>query len=107
MLPGLEPPARGEPAIVSATRRTLAAMEALGLVDELHAQPMQLLLDLAWVVDSGRRQGKASAVAMAAAQMIATYQLLMPESAGGGETDEWNQLVADLRRSSPALRDPT
>lgn len=103
-LPGLEPPKRGEVAIVLACRRTLVSLEAAGLLEERHAILAQSMLELAQVVDAGRRQGKASAVAMAAAQILAIYQQLVPDSEGG-ETDEWNELVAEFRRSSPEVRD--
>lgn len=104
-LPGLEPPARGESALMLATRRSIASLHALGLVDETHALLLQLLLDLAEVVDAGRRQGKASAAAMAAAQILATWQLLLPEAPKGGEDgDGWDDVVAEFRRSEAAIR---
>lgn len=105
LLPGLEPPSRGEPAIKLAARRTLVALEAAGYLDERHAVINQLILDLADVVESGRVQGKASAAAMAAAQLLAAYQLLMPEASEGGGDDDWSQFVADLRRSATQIRD--
>lgn len=105
LLPGLEPPSRGEPAIKVAARRTLVALEAAGFLDERHAVINQLILDLADVVESGRVQGKASAAAMAAAQLLAAYQLLMPEANEGGGDDDWSKFVAELRRSTPEIRD--
>ena len=105
-LPGLEPPKRGESAMLSATRRTIASLDAAGFLDETHAALCQLLIELAQVVDAGRRQGKASAVAMAAAQILATYEKLVPESAGGSEDDAaWSELVAEFRRGAAPLRD--
>jgi len=105
LLPGLEPPSRGEPAIKVAARRTITALEAAGFLDERHAVICQLILDLAEVVDAGRRQGKASAAAMAAAQLLAAYTLLMPEANEGGGDDDWSTFVADLRRSATEVRD--
>jgi hypothetical protein len=119
LLPGLEPPARGESPLQLATRRTIAGLNRAGLLDERHAMVTQLLLDLAEVHDVGRRHGKASAAAMAAAQMLAGYQLLMPEApSGGDDNDEWTRLanelrqahqdvVAELGRSGPTVRDST
>lgn len=105
-LPGLEPPDRGESVMVSATRRTIASLSSDLLVDERHAMILRLLLELAEVVDKGRREGRASAVAMAAAQMLAAFQLLVPDADGeGGGTDEWTELVARLRGSAAASRD--
>ncbi len=100
VLPGLEPARPHSPAIVLATRRTIAQLVDDGLADESHAMLLQLLLDLADVVDTGRRQGKASAVAMAAAQMLAAYAVLVPptDDPGGGDTgDAFDELAGDLR----------
>lgn len=106
LLPGLDPPRRGESAMVRAARRTIAALSGDGYLDESHAILCQQILELAEVVDAGRRQGKASAVAMAAAQIIATYEKLVPESAGGSEDDAaWSELVAEFRRSAAPVRD--
>lgn len=102
-LPGLDAPRPHAPAIVLATRRTIAQLHTAGLVDESHAMLLQLLLDLAEVVDSGRRQGRASAVAMAAAQMLAAYAVLVPPTPpdeGGGQGDAFDELAADLRRAA-------
>jgi hypothetical protein len=108
LLPGLEPPAARDSAMVKAARRTLASLHAIGKVDETHAVLCQQMLELADVVDRGRRQGKASAVAMAAAQIIATYQLMVPETKGGdGDADEWSRLVEEVRRSATTPRDAT
>lgn len=104
MLPGLEEPAHRESEIVAAARRSLRALEAVGLLDERHAVLCQQMIELARVIDAGRWQGKASAVAMAAAQLLATYQVMVPESEGG-ENDEWSELVAEFRRSAPTVRD--
>lgn len=105
LLPGLEPPARGESAIKRAARRTLTALEAAGYLDERHAVICQLVLDLADVVEAGRLQGKASAAAMAAAQLLAAYEHLMPETTEGGGDDDWSTFVADMRRSAAEVRD--
>lgn len=102
VLPGLEPPAPRASLLERATRRTIAALEADDRVDESHAMLLQLLLDLAEVVDAGRRQGKASAAAMAAAQMLAAYAVLVPPVEGGdsGDPDAFDQLADDLRRAA-------
>jgi hypothetical protein len=106
LLPGLEPPKPTEPALVKAARRSIVALEAAGYLDERHAVLCQLVLDMAEVTDTGRRHGRASAAAMAAAQLQAAYVLLMPEAIEGGEgNDEWGQLVAEIRRSTTPVRD--
>lgn len=104
MLPGLEPPARGVSNLQLAARRTIAALDSQGLLEERHALTCQLLLDLADAVDSGRRAGRASAVAMAAAQLREAY-LTLPEPVVGGDGDGWDQLAQELRAA--ALRDAT
>ncbi|WP_408898650.1 hypothetical protein ACJ5H2_05955 [Nocardioides sp. R1-1] len=104
-LPGLEPSRPHDSAMVKAARRTITSLEAAGYLDERHAVLCQQMIELAEVVDIGRRSGKASAVAMAAAQIIATYQLMVPEASGGEGGDAWDELVADMRRSATAPRD--
>lgn len=102
MLPGLEEPERPEAALVTAARRTIAALDADNLLTEQHALPCALLLALADAVDAGRRGGKAAAVAMAAAQLRETWQALpQPE---GGDRDAWDELAEELR-SAAALGD--
>lgn len=101
VLPGLEPPAPCESALTRAARRTIVQLEALGLLDDRHAVVCQLVLDL-----SGRVAGaKDYAAANLSAQLLAAYQLLIPQSEGGGG-DAWDEFVADLRRSATEARDP-
>lgn len=105
VLPGLEPPTRSASPLEVATRRTITRLHELGLVDESHAMLTRLLVDLAEVVDAGRRQGKASAAAMAAAQILATYQILVPVDSGeGGEDDPFDELAGELRDAAAAAR---
>ncbi len=104
MIPGLEPPAPRESALERAARRTIAAIAEEQLLTERHAVICQLILDLAASIDAGRRSGKASAVAMAAAQLQSAYELL-PIPEGGDSDGAWDELVAELRRSGPAVRD--
>lgn len=96
-LPGLEPPRPTSPALEVAARRTLAALQADGHLDERHALTMQLVVDLAVVVDASARSGKASAAAMAAAQLLACQEALMPALEGGEENDPFDELAAELR----------
>lgn len=105
-LPGLEPAARGESPLQLAARRTIAALDATGFLDERHAVLCQLMLDMAEVTDVGRRNGKAAAAAMAAAQLTAAYVLLFPDRPeGGGDDDGWDELVAEFRRRESEIRD--
>lgn len=106
-LPGLEDPEPRDSALKLSARRTIAELERLALLDDSHAVICQLILDLCDVIDAGRRQGKASAAAMAAAQLLAAYQLLKPQETGGGSEDDraWSELVESFQRGAAALRD--
>ena len=108
-IPGLEPPQPRESALKLAARRTIAELQRLAMLDDSHAVICQLILDLCDVVDAGRRQGRASAAAMAAAQLLAAYQLLKPEAKGGGDEDDqaWSELVEAFRRGTAKIRDAT
>lgn len=97
MLPGLEPPAARESAIVTAARRTIAAVDAAGLLTERDALTCALILDLAATVDAGKRGGRASAAAMAAAQLLAAMDRLPTPPGGGDEDDDFSRLAAELR----------
>lgn len=103
-IPGLEPPSRGASALEVATRRSIVALEADGLVDERHSMVTQLMIELAIAVDAGRRGGKASAAAMAAAQLIAAYQLLVPVEDGGETHDAYDDLASELRGIADDVR---
>ena len=98
-LPGLDvdedrPGPGGE--LRAAARRSIRALSEAGYLDESHAVLCQLMLQLADAVDAGVRYGKASAAAMAAAQLLATYQAMRPEG-GDSDVNEFDELVAQLR----------
>lgn len=103
-IPGLgmvEAPAAAESQLETAARRTLTALWNSGALDDTHALACQLVIELARAVDAGTRAGKASAVAMAAAQLRETWQALLPvDGAGAGEGEALAALVRDLRASS-------
>lgn len=101
MLPGLEEPTRLEPAIVTAARRTIAAVEASGLLTERDALTCALVLDLAEAVASGKTGGRASAAAMAAAQLLAAMDRLPKPPEGGGDGgDPYANLAEQLRQAA-------
>lgn len=81
-LPGLELEAPGSQAsaLRRSVQRTIDALDEKGLLDPAHEALCQLALELADAVAAGRRAGRASAVAMAAAQLRETLQAL-PEPA--------------------------
>lgn len=80
-IPGLEdarPGGGGEPAIVRAARTTLQALQEEGVLGPRHAVLVALVMDLAHAVAAGARSGRASAAAMAAAQLRETMLVLDP-----------------------------
>lgn len=105
-LPGLEPDAPRDSALKVAARRSIRALESAGYLDDRHAVVCQLILDLADVISAASKRGQAAAAGMSAAQLLAAFSLLLPEATEGGGSDGWDELVADLRRSAAASRDP-
>jgi hypothetical protein len=103
-LPGLQDQANGVTELETAVRRSLAALDAAGLLTEVHAMPMQLVLDLARAVGLGTRSGRASAAALAAAQLREAWALLPALDATGSGGDEWDALAVQLRREADAER---
>lgn len=100
MLPGLEPPTTGEPPLVTAARRTIAAVQAADLLTERDALTCALILDLSYAVAAGQRSGRASAAAMAAAQLLAAIDRLPVPVEGGGDDDPYARLAHDLREAA-------
>lgn len=103
-LPGLSAPDAGVTELEVAARRSLAALDQAGLLQETHAMAMQLVLDLARAVGLGTRSGRASAAALAAAQLREAWLLLPALDMATGVADEWDKLAADLRREADAER---
>ena len=79
-LPGLElsEPRESDSPMVVAAKLTLAELQRTGAVELRHAVQVQLVLQLAQSIDAGTRSGRASAVAMAAAQLRETMLVLDP-----------------------------
>ena len=108
-LPGLGAPEQpGTNALEQAVRRSLAQLHEIGKVDERHAGLMELALQLARSIRPGE---KAYGVAQCAAQLLATFDKLMPPE-DGGPTHGFGDLQAYLAgvgdaRSGTALRDPS
>lgn len=100
-LPGLDDHTRagGITALETAARRSLAALQASGLLEDRHAVTMQLVLDLARSVGRASDKGQAAAAAMAAAQLREAWALL-PQPDGGHQGDEWDELARDLRQAA-------
>lgn len=106
-LPGLGDEARGTGELQRQVRRSLTFMADHGLVDARHAGLMQLALELAAAIRPGER---AYGVAQAAAQLIATFDKLMPDTEGGPSDglDELRAYIAGVESagSGTTLRDP-
>lgn len=98
-LPGLEPPGTGaEPPMVQAARTTLLALQRDGVLEDRHAVLVALVLELAQAVAAGSRSGRASAAAMAAAQLRETMLVLDPPPEVGSVDgrEALARFVADL-----------
>lgn len=98
-LPGVEPAAGAVSDLEKAARRTIAQLHADGLVDERHAMTCQLLLELSRSVAAAARAGRASAAALASAQILAALDSL-PKSEGGEERDDFDKLADELREAA-------
>lgn len=103
-LPGLERPKAGVTDLELAARRSLDALARANLLNESHSLPMALILDLARAVAHGTATGKASAAALAAAQLREAWQLL-PAMEQAPAEDEWTQLARQLREEADAERE--
>jgi len=83
---------RGTTELYRQVQRSLKALHDQALVDERHAGLMQLALELAAAIRPGE---KAYGVAQCAAQLLATFDKLMPD-VEGGDSDGFDQLRAYL-----------
>lgn len=85
-LPGLEVPAAAvsDGPMVRAAAVTLEALREAGGIGPRHAVLVQLVHSLAGAIDAGVRSGRASAVAMAAKQLLETMLVLDPPPEEGG-----------------------
>lgn len=92
----------GETPLQVQVRRSLRALADMGQVDDRHAGLMQLALELARVVRPGER---AYGVAQAAAQLLATFEKLMP-SEEGGNPNGFDELRAYLQGVEAARGGP-
>lgn len=95
-LPGLEGPAAGgipNGPMVESARTTLAALRSSGRLETRHAVLVQLVLSLAGAIDRGVQSGRASAVAMAAKQLLETMLVLDPPPEDAGAPDAGRALA--------------
>ena len=85
-------------------RATLRALDHAELLEPRHAALSQLCLSLAQAIDGGARSGRASATAMAAAQLRETLLVLDPPPAEGNEGADalarLNEFMAQLQAAA-------
>ncbi len=95
-LPGLE---LGEHvgSLRAAVITTLEALQLDGLLEPRHAMVAQLALEMADAVQRGIAGGKASAAAMAGAQLLAAYQAL-PQPLAADAQAAFRDFVLALER---------
>lgn len=103
-LPGLELGAEngGKSGVLRrAVEATITALHAENLLQPRHAALCQLALTLADAVAVGTRSGRASAAAMAAAQLRETLQAL-PEPSQAGVAERFESWIRELQAESDA-----
>lgn len=102
-LPGLEVPEvhTSDSPMVVAAKQTLAELKRAGALGARHSVRVQLVLSLAQAIDSGARAGRASAVAMAAAQLNETVDKLDPPDESNPELrDRLAEFMATVERAA-------
>ena len=83
-LPGMDfAPRDHDTPMVTAARLSLAALRDAGQIEARHTVLVQLVLSLSGAIDAGVRAGRASAVAMAAKQLLETMLALDPPPEDG------------------------
>ena len=103
-IPGLEVPElhHADSPMVRAAKSTLAELARTGAVGARHAVQVQLVIQLAQAIDAGTRSGRASAVAMAAAQLRETMLVLDPpdELGSADMRDRLREFMATVERAA-------
>lgn len=96
-------PAAGDTPMVRATKHTLATLRAADRLPPERSALAQLCLSLAQAIDGGARSGRASAVAMAAAQLRDTMLVLdPPPEDGDAQADAARRLEAFMDKLTEA-----
>lgn len=88
--------------MVAAARTTLEQLHRDGLISVRNAVMVQLVLSLAEAIDGGRRNGRASAVAMAAKELREAILILDPPPEGGpvGGEDKLAAFIAAVETAA-------
>lgn len=106
-LPGVVPESRRDDGVmVAAAKRTLSELERLDRIEPRHAVLVAMVVELAASIEAGRRSGRASAVAMAAAQLRETMLVLDPPPEDGDAGAEamrlWSEFMAKVEDAANA-----
>lgn len=82
---------RGVTDLEREVRSSLAALRAAGRLEPADAGVSQLAIELSRAIAAGARSGRASAVALASAQLLACFDRLNPPDEGGDgdDFDRW------------------
>lgn len=99
-LPGLGDARGSDSPMVKACRLTIGALAEVGKLEPRHAVLTQLMLSLCEAIDAGRRQGRASAVAMAARELRDTLLTIDPPPEEG---DAGTEALRMLREFTDAV----
>jgi arginine decarboxylase-like protein len=94
-LPALTPRDNDTP-MVTAARVSLSALAESGRIEARHAVLVQSVITLAGAMDAGLRNGRASAVAMAAKNLLDTMQALDPPPEDGDADAAARKALADF-----------
>ncbi len=112
-IPGLEvPPATAlDGPMERAAAVTLQALQTSGVLEPRHAVLVQLVRSLAGAIDRGVQSGRASAVAMAAKQLLETMLVLDPPPEEGTAAEHaaalaLEEFVARLERHANGEEPP-
>lgn len=89
-------PDERDSAMVQAAHHTLNALRDANMLDDRKALLANLVLELAAVIDRGTRAGRASAVAMAAAQLRETMLVLDPPPEDTDASAQAQQLLREF-----------
>jgi len=82
--------------MVRSARVTLQALRDADRLESRHAVLVQLVLSLAGAIDAGVRSGRASAVAMAAKQLLETMLVLDPPPEDGDADQAARRALAEF-----------
>ena len=93
--------------LVKATKATLAQLEAADRLPPERASLAQLCIALAESIDGGAQRGRASAVAMAAAQLRETMLVLDPPADDSDASGDSQRLLRELMVRLDAAADTT